>query len=90
MKVKAIWNRDKYAPKSRTIFILTDEGCFGEFRPEEKYKGRDEQDNIIWEDTGNCEFWEEESLIGDKWDIKQANFFIRYFGGELEWREEVK
>ncbi|MGC9100870.1 MAG: hypothetical protein ACP5HC_06400 [Caldisericum sp.] len=85
MKIIAIWTRDKVVPKSRSIFILTSDGQFGEFRPEEKFISRG--DNYHVEDTGWYEFWPEKPLVGDKWDFRQAHFFMLHIGGQLEWKE---
>jgi hypothetical protein len=84
VKIIAIWSRDKIAPKAKSIFILTSDGQFGEFEPETKYMGRDEDNIIILGETGDFEFYSEEPLKGNKWDFKQANYFIKHFGGQLE------
>lgn len=89
MKIVAIWNRDRIAPECNSIFILTDDGKFGEFKPEIRHKGFDEQGNRILEPTGNFEFWEEEPLSGNVWTFSQAKLFCKYFGWDLEkvWQE---
>jgi hypothetical protein len=84
MKIIAIFNRDRVAPKLKSIFILTEDGEFGEFKPETKYAGHDSDGNVILEDTGNFEFWKEDPLIGNRWDLKQALAFGKYFGWDLE------
>jgi hypothetical protein len=89
MKIIAIWNRDKVAPKSKSIFVLTSDGQFGEFEPEIRYAGTDENGNNRVENTGWYQFWTEEPLKGDKWNFEQANYFIKHFGGQLEWRETI-
>jgi len=84
MKIIAIWNRDKVAPKSGSIFILTSDGQFGEFEPETKYMGKDVNNDIILVETGDFEFYPEDSLKGNRWNFEQANYFIKHFGGQLE------
>ena len=86
MRIKAIWTRDKIAPKSRSSFILLDDGRFLMVDPEREFMGTDKDGNRIYRDTGNPEFWNAFTEEKD-WTFEKANFFIRYFGGELVFKE---
>ena len=79
MKILAIWDRHKIAPKSRLILVLTDDNKLLEITPGVRYLGRDKDNECLYEDTGNYDIWnvfDEDS----KFDFKKANYFALHFG----------
>lgn len=89
MKIIAIWDRCKVAPKSKTIFVLTDSEKFIEVQPEEIFCGRDGHDKRLYKDTGNLEIFDVYKE-DEKFDFNKADYFIRHFGGNLIWQDEEK
>jgi len=82
MKIMAIWDRHKIAPKSRTILILTSQNQLLEFYPVDKYIGKDENNNSLFKDTGDCEYG---YAFGEnmEFDFKKAYYFAYHFGFSL-------
>lgn len=82
MKIKALWDRRRVAPSSRTVFALLENGRFLHITPDKVYQGTDAEGKRIYKDTGFPDIspaYKEEN----RFDFNKANFFIRHFGGEL-------
>ena len=89
MRIVAIWDRHKVAPKSKMIFVLTDCGRFLEIMPEREYAGEDKNGNVVWKETGDFEV-DDEDEEKKEWTFKEANFYVHYFGGSLLKRFDIK
>lgn len=82
MKITALWDRRRVAPKSRTVFALMGDDKFLAITPDTEYQGKDKNEKRIYKDTGFPDIspvFKEEN----RFDFNKANFFIRHFGGEL-------
>ena len=82
MKIIAIWDRHKVAPKSKIIFALTACGRFLEVTPTLKYNGQDANGNVVWKETGGFDIGDEDEEK-KHWTFKEANIYVHYFGGSL-------
>ena len=89
MKIVAIWDRHKVAPKSKMIFVLTACGRFLEITPTVKYNGRDTNGDVAWKETGDFDI-DDEDEEKKKWTFNEANFYMHHFGGSLLKRFDVK
>ena len=82
MKIKALWDRRKVAPKCRSVFALLEGGRFLNITPDKEYQGTDAEGKRIYKDTGfpdvSPTFKPE-----NRFDLNKADFFIRHYGGEL-------
>ena len=82
MKIKALWDRRKVAPKSRSVFALLEDGRLVDISPDKEYQGTDANGKRIYKDTS---FPDISSVFKpeNRFDFNKADFFIRHFGGEL-------
>lgn len=82
MRIIALWDRRKVAPKSRSVFALLEDGRFLDISPDKEYQGTDANGKRIYKDTGFPDIspaYKEHNHF----DFSKADFFIRHFGGEL-------
>jgi len=85
LKIIALWDRQKVAPNSRSIFALLADGQLLYISPEEKYLGTDADGNRKYEDTGRIEISNAFNKE-DRFTFKKANYFMVNFGGRLIWK----
>lgn len=82
MKILAVWDRHKVAPKSKSIFCLLDDGRLLFVGPDTEYMGKDKEDNPIYEDTGKPDY-QDAFNENDRFDFNRANYFVTHFGATL-------
>lgn len=82
MRILAIWDRHRVAPRSKSIFCLLDDERLLFVGLEEEYQGRDKKENRIYKETGNPDY-QDAFDENDRFDFNRANYFVTYFGATL-------
>jgi len=82
MRIIAIWDRHRVAPKSKSIFCLLDNKRLLYVRPAEEYQGKDKEENRIYKETGDV-YYEPAFNEDDRFDFNKANYFVMRFGATL-------
>ncbi len=88
MNIIAIWDRNRTAPESKTIFCLLSDGRFLAIQPLTEFRGTSRDGERLSKETGELE-------VGDafpggyRYNFRKAHFFMKKFGGILIWIQSL-